>query len=77
MEYVNDIYVEKFENGITVRLEDASCALLSSKRIATKGEEAACIGRFVWEEVCDVLNEADFDVVKVTIECHPVKRASL
>lgn len=63
-----EIVVEKFAQGITVRCEDARGIEPSSKALAAQGYECGIIGKEVWRDVLDTLNESSSDKVRIRLE---------
>lgn len=63
-----EIIVEKFDEGITVRWRDTDGIIGDSKGLAYKGGEANLIGRQIWEDLDYILNDAESEKVKVTLE---------
>ena len=64
-----EIVVEKFAQGITLRCKDPrGDEGKSSKALAAQGYECGIIGKEVWRDISDVLNESTSDKVRIKLE---------
>ena len=63
-----EIIVEQFAQGITVRWRDIDDNVDPSKALAIKGTECTTIGKEIWDDVNEILNNTLTDKVRVRLE---------
>ena len=71
-----EIIVERFAQGITSRCKrtlDVSGLDKLSKALGIHGTECCTIGKEIWEDVSELLNESMTDKVRIRLEYEPME----
>lgn len=68
----SEIIIEKFTQGITVRWSSLNSEEVPTKALAISGTECGVIGREIWKEVFEILQDTPADKVRVKIECEDI-----
>ena len=63
-----EIIVELYENGITIKWSDLEDDGNKTKSVATDKEKIEAIGREVWGDIENILNDSGYDKVRVKLE---------
>ena len=59
-----NIIIEQFDNGITIVADDAEA---QERRVVLERSEASEIGRLVWEDATNLMNEHTANKCRITV----------
>lgn len=63
-----EIIVEQFEQGITIRWNDVDGNVDPSKALAAKGSEELILGKEIWSDISEILDNSLTDRIRIKLE---------